>query len=149
MSEENPEDKDDSIYEDEIYKDILIKEVQITKNLYNILIDIKTNLKLKKIYETKSSLKNIETIIDQNIIEIETLKQYHRYYDSENQNVLKILNLTKNGIKMFENLAMNKFRKVTDSEIENILEELNLARIDKETSLVGIYDMNISEIKSL
>ena len=88
-------------------------------------------------------------MVNKNGIEMEELKHHHRHFDSENENVFKILEQIKNSIQIFKNLAMNKFRKVVDLEIGKILEELNLARIDKETTLIGFFDMNISIVKNI
>ena len=63
-----------------------------------------------------------------------------RHKDSEDNNLYKILEFIKKTVKMFENLAMNKFRKVTETEINNIIEDLIAAQNDKKAMLIGIYE---------
>ena len=133
-------DEDDSIFEDMTYKNILEKEFEITSNLEKMFTDVANNLKYKKINETRSLLKNIEIVVDENKMEMEKLEPFHRHKDTEDNNSYKILELVKKSIKMFEKLANNKFRRITEIEIDKIVEELKSVQNDKKSMLIGIYD---------
>ena len=136
-------DDDDSISEDMAYKTILEKEIEITSNLEKMFTDVTNNLKVKKIHKTRSLLKNMVIVVNENKIDMEKVEAFHRNRDSEDNNVYKILEMIEKSLEMFENLAINKFRKVAEIEINNIIEYLNAAQNDKKSLLIGIYDMSI------
>jgi len=132
---------DDSIFEDMNYKEILFSEIQILSELDKMFNDVKNNLKLKKICETKTSLKNIEIIVEKDQVKMKEVEHNHRHIDAEDNNVFKILNNIKSSIEMLENVAMNKFRKVTETELDKILEEIKIARMTKEMMCYGVFDV--------
>ena len=82
--------------------------------------EVKNSLKFKKIDETKTMLKNIVQVVIQNETELRNVEKHHRDIDSEENNVLKNLEIIKNNIKNFEKLAKNKFRKVVETETNTI-----------------------------
>ena len=135
----------DSLFEDMEYKEILKKEVKITSNLEKMFKEVKHDLKIKKIDETKITLKSIVQIVNKNQTEMKSLEQHHRDIDSEENNVLKNLEIIKNNIKNFEKLAKNKFRKVVETETNAILEELSCTKVSKILNLKGIYDYSIQD----
>ena len=80
-----------------------------------------------------------------NETEMKNVEQQQRNIGSEETNVLKILEVIKNSIKNFENLAKNKFRKVVETEMNKILEDLSVMKVSKILNLKGIYDYNIED----
>ena len=135
----------DSLFEDMEYKEILKKEVKITSNLEKMLEEVKNSLKFKKIDETKTMLKNIVQVVIQNETELGNVEKHHRDIDSEENNVLKNLEIIKNNIKNFEKLAKNKFRKVVETQTNTILDELSCTKVSKILNLKGIYDYSIQD----
>jgi len=135
----------DSLFEDMEYKEILVKEVKMTSNLEKMLKEVKHNIKIKKIDETKITLKNIVQVVSENETEMKNVDQHQRNIGSEETNMLKILEVIKNNIKNYENLSKIKFRKVVETEIDTILEELSVIKVSKILNLKGIYDMSIPD----
>ena len=69
-------DQDESLFEDMDFKDVMVKEIKITENLENLLGEVKHNLKTKKIIETKTTLRKIEQVVNENVIEMKNVEQY-------------------------------------------------------------------------
>ena len=135
----------DSLFEDMEYKEILVKEVKITSNLEKMFKEVKHNIKIKKIDETKITLRNIGQVVSKNETELKNVEQHHRDIDAEENNVLKTLDDIKNNIKSFEKLTRNKFKKVVESEINAILEDLSAIKVSKILNLQGIYDYCVQD----
>ena len=138
-------DQDESLFEDMDFKDVMVKEIKITENLENLLGEVKHNLKTKKIIETKTTLRKIEQVVNENVIEMKNVEQYNRHLDSDETNMLRNLQFIKNNIENFENLAATKFRKVVEKDINIILEELNVIKVNRILTLKSIFDVSFSE----
>ena len=72
---------DDSIFDDMNYKNILLNEIKIISELDGVCKDVKINLKINKISNTVSSLKNIEELVNKNLNEMKLVEEHHRHKD--------------------------------------------------------------------
>ena len=140
---------DDSIFDDMNYKNILLNEIKIISELDGVCKDVKINLKIKKISNTVSSLKNIEELVNKNLNEMKLVEEHHRHKDDDEFNVYKILKEIKRSIGRIESLPRNKFQKLTEEELNKVLDELQSARINKEMMCNGIYDISRTELDKM
>ena len=123
---------------DPIFEEVLQSEYKFAKDLDKDVVDVRTNMKCRKIEETMTKLRSLKEKVNNKRNEMKSVKK-HPTLEMNCEDTYEMMNNFEIIVNKLQNLAKNKFKKGAEKELNILHEEIEDVWRQKESDLIGYF----------